>query len=158
MKKPLEIVQNWSRWCPIHNGVPLPFDLNGYVCHKCGKTVCVSCIYKTEKGFLCANCIKKEKPTIIEPLISKSETLKNHKWYLKIAIITSIFSIILALTSTIIEIELLIFPAIFFFVITILILFISIIIVIKENHYESKTKLSKEKIENLDQEILNTKD
>ena len=84
--------------------------------------------------------------------------MKNHKWYLKIAIITSIFSIILALTSTIIEIELLIFPAIFFFVITILILFISIIIVIKENHYESKTKLSKEKIENLDQEILNTKD
>ncbi|MBN1940829.1 MAG: hypothetical protein JW772_01460 [Candidatus Diapherotrites archaeon] len=56
----------WSGWCPIHNGAPPAFDAGGYHCSDCGKTVCAACIYKTNLGVLCANCVKREKKDITE--------------------------------------------------------------------------------------------
>jgi len=70
-KNELKTIQNWGRWCECHNGTPPIVDLTGYICPKCGKTVCVNCIYKTDKGVLCADCVKKVKPKSVFSLAAQ---------------------------------------------------------------------------------------
>ena len=77
-KNDLKTVQNWSRWCECHNGSPPLMDLTGYVCSKCKKTVCVNCIYRTDKGVLCSDCVKKLKPGNIFSLANKENPKLAH--------------------------------------------------------------------------------
>ena len=93
--KPLEIVQNWGRWCECHLGSPPVLDLNGYVCQKCGKKVCVNCIHKTEKGFICSDCVEKLKPKKVSSI--KIEQLARVTLGSKIRIIVLLMIIFLPL-------------------------------------------------------------
>ncbi|MBS3061688.1 MAG: hypothetical protein J4215_03845 [Candidatus Diapherotrites archaeon] len=56
----------WAGWCPIHSGVPPAFDAGGYVCTKCRKTVCAACIYTTNIGIICQNCVRTSKHAVTE--------------------------------------------------------------------------------------------
>ncbi len=149
----LETTQNWARWCPCHNGAPPFSDSNGYVCQNCGKTVCVNCIYKTEKGFLCTKCIKKNNIKKITPLESQGKIFKKHTWFLKIVIIFFLFSIILTIISILFEEN--IFEIAQIFVIG-FILFITIILVkffSRKKEDKEQIKVSLKEIKKLDEKI-----
>jgi hypothetical protein len=150
MKK-LNIVQNWGRWCECHNGALPPMDLNGYQCQKCKQIVCVNCIYKTEKGYLCTECIRKIKPKKIFPIsIEYKETTKKYLFLTAIGIILSIILFIIIIILNIKD-NLII-------LLSILPLIVSIIIGITPTLFKknkNKTEIKEKEIDKLDKKIKN---
>jgi hypothetical protein len=63
----------WGEWCPVHKGSPPAFDFTAYLCQNCKRRVCAACIYHTNAGTLCFDCIKSKKSGITEakPLYTK---------------------------------------------------------------------------------------
>jgi hypothetical protein len=152
MKTELEPVQNWSRWCPCHNGAPPYFDLTGYKCNSCGKTVCAGCIYKTEKGYLCVNCVKKLKPSNIEKIIVNSENQKRHSLYLKAIIIVLVIYLIAIFASTVTNppIEILFCIGFSFFIIVAIIILTAIYKLLKEKSQKKSINIPESEIQKLD--------
>ncbi len=152
MKK-LNIVQNWGRWCECHNGALPPMDLNGYQCQKCKQIVCVNCIYQTEKGYICADCITKVKPKKIIPISTNYK--KTTKKYLLIITIGFIISLIIYTIAIILNT----FNTLVMFLI-ILPLIISIILGITPTLLQktkNKIKIEEKEIDKLDKKIKKTK-
>ncbi|MFH1544463.1 MAG: hypothetical protein ABIE23_00005, partial [archaeon] len=71
----------WAQWCPIcREATPYFFDPVGYLCNRCGKTVCAKCIYPYEGKLICQNCLKKlseEERAKLHPLFNQKVHFKS---------------------------------------------------------------------------------
>ncbi len=153
MKPKLRVVENWSRWCECHNGALPIFDLNGYSCQKCKQIVCVNCIYKTEKGFLCADCIKMEKPKRIFSIAPLEK--KVTKSYLQAVLIYEVFTLIATIIAVAIRLPEDITSAII--MLPLLGLILLGLIALKFQKTANKAKISESKIIKLDKKIKKRK-
>jgi|GEM_PF-1784136 len=157
--KSVEIETNWARWCPCHNGTTPYGDLNGYVCQKCGKTVCVNCIYKTAKGYLCIDCIRKAKIKKATPLIGKSDTMKKNKNAFAAILAFAVIGYLLILVFEILAVpaELMwLFTTIFAVCLITLLGYIAIVIL--SNTKRTNIKINEKELELLDKKAKNKKD
>lgn len=149
MKKEIKIVENWSRWCECHNGALPILDLNGYQCQKCKQIVCVNCIYDTEKGFICADCIKKVKPKKIISI--NPPTNKSTKTFIQALVLAEIMLFVLTIITIIFNIQ----GAVVSLILAAIVLAIIIIgiILFKEKNKPNKQKLSEKELKKLDKKI-----
>jgi hypothetical protein len=92
----------WAGWCPIHGGAPPAFDAGGYVCASCRKTVCAACIYSTNIGVLCQNCLNRDRKKItrLTPLYAQKQMSDPHRvWVARAALLILAVTIPVALFS-----------------------------------------------------------
>jgi positive regulator of sigma E activity len=154
----LQTTPNLPRWCPCHNGAPPFFDLNGYICQKCGKTVCINCIYNTEKGFICGQCVKQIKPKKVIPLKSNEKISNKFSWYLNALVIFFIFIMVLSAASIFFKDSFFLFGVLAFFGFIIFIIFIFFKLINQKKSDKKEKELDFKKINELDEEIQRIND
>jgi hypothetical protein len=154
----------WGQWCPVHDGSPPAFDSTAYLCQICRRRVCAACIYHTNAGTLCFDCIKSKKGEITEirPLYTKKISEKPTRISFARFIAVSYLFFIALIASALIGVGEPFFAAIgllfsaVFFVALIVFLFKFEAIISRTRRLEDE--IGRERAEELDRLVAKTRD